>query len=458
MSLTRRQFLKHLSFSLMALPVLGYGRKRVSGRPNIIFIMIDDLGYGDIGCYGSETNQTPNIDRLAQEGMMLTDYHTNGPMCSPTRAAFLTGKYQHRFGKKFEGALSGTSDYNDGLPLDAYTIAEALRNAGYATGMYGKWHLGYQPPFLPNRQGFDEFIGLVAGDGDHHTHIDRWGRKDWWHNARLNMEKGYSEDLITGHSIEFIEAHRNTPFFLYVSHLSIHFPWQGPDDPPHREAGKVYTDDKWGIIPNPDDVSPHVQAMIEAVDEGVGRIIETLRHLGLAENTLVIFTSDNGGYRHYGDTHFNISDNGPLRGQKTEVYEGGHRVPFIAWWPGTIEPGSVSDELVMTMDMYPTFLELAGSERPSDLQLDGTSIASHLLERARIPDRAVCWKIGDHRAVRQGQWKLCLIGDNNPELYNVSDDIGETVNLVGENLELVRRLTAAYTEWENAVTANYDSE
>jgi arylsulfatase A-like enzyme len=387
--------------------------------------------------------------------MLFTDYHSNGPMCSPTRAAFLTGKYQHRFGEKFEGALSGKTDYDDGLPLVAFTIAEALKDEGYATSMYGKWHLGYQSPFLPGNQGFDDFVGLVAGDGDHHTHIDRWGRKDWWHNNELNMEEGYSTDLITNDSIDFIRVHRDKPFFLYVSHLSIHFPWQGPDDPPHRKAGTVYTDDKWGIIPDRCNVSPHVKAMIESVDSGVGEIMNALKNLGLDENTLVIFTSDNGGYRHYGDTHFNISSNGPLRGQKTEVYEGGHRVPFIARWPGKIRPGVRSDELVMTMDMYPTFIDLAGGDIPDDLELDGISITSHLLENDTLPERVICWKIGDERAIRKGKWKLCLIGDKKQELFDLSSDIGEENNLATEHPDVVRQLTAEFQNWESDVTSVY---
>jgi arylsulfatase A-like enzyme len=455
MQITRRKFLKQISFLGASLPLLHCTRQSMPDPPNIIYIMIDDLGYGDIGCYGSKINSTPNIDRIASEGMLFTDYHSNGPMCSPTRAAFLTGMYQHRLGEMFESAISGKTDYDSGLPGETYTLPEALKDAGYATGMYGKWHLGYQPPFLPTNHGFDEFIGLVAGDGDHHTHIDRWGRKDWWHNEKIAMEDGYSTDLITDHSIDFIKRHKNKPFFLFVSHLSIHFPWQGPDDPPHRKAGNVYTDDKWGIIPNPDNVSPHVQSMISSVDKNTGRILETLDRLDLADNTLLIFTSDNGGYTHYGDTHSNISSNGPLRGQKTEVYEGGHRVPFIARWPGRIPAGTTSPALTMTMDMFPTFAALAGADLPGSLNLDGINLLAHLVDGETLPERPVCWKIGNERAIRKGSWKLCLIGDNPPELYNLSDDIGETSNLAEHHPELVRKLIEDYRVWEKSATSNY---
>jgi arylsulfatase A len=260
-------------------------------NPNIVLILIDDLGYGDVGCYGNSTNLTPNIDRLAKEGMRFTDFHTNGPMCTPTRAALLTGMYQNRLGEKFEGPLSGKTQYDEGMPLEVVTMAEMLKKAGYATGMFGKWHLGYQEPFLPPNQGFDEFVGLAAGDGDHHSHIDRWGREDWKHNNTPAMEKGYSVDLITNHSKSFINNHKDEPFFLYVAHLAIHFPWQGPSDPPHREKGISYEIDKWGIIPNRENVSPHVKAMVEAVDSSVGEIINTLKDLNLDKNTILFFNS-----------------------------------------------------------------------------------------------------------------------------------------------------------------------
>jgi arylsulfatase A-like enzyme len=418
--------------------------------------MIDDLGYGDLGCYGSLLNRTPNIDRLAAGGLLFTDYHSNGPVCTPTRASLMTGLYPHRFGRKFESAISGKRDYDDGLPLEAVTIAETLKKAGYKTGIFGKWHLGYHPPFLPPNQGFDEFIGLGSGDGDHHTHIDRSGRKDWWRNNELRMENGYSTDLITNHSIDYMKAHKNELFFLYVSHLSIHFPWQGPDDPPHRLEGTDYTNNKWGIIPDKNNVSPHVKAMIESIDQSMGRIIETLKNLDLERNTLLVFTSDNGGYTFYGNSHFNISSNGPLRGQKREVYEGGHRVPFIAYWPGQIQPGTESNEVVMTMDMFPTFMELAGADIPGDIKLDGISIVSHLLNKKALPGRFFCWKKGNHRAIRKGKWKLCMIDKNDPELFDLSNDIGEAKNLASDHPELVKQLIARYIDWENDVTSTYE--
>lgn len=417
-------------------------------KANIILILIDDLGYGDVGCFGNTTNLTPNIDLLAKEGMRLTDFHSNGPMCTPTRAALLSGMYQNRLGEKFEGPLSGNTQYDEGMPLQVETMAEMLKNVGYATGMFGKWHLGYHEPFLPPNQGFDEFIGLGAGDGDHHSHIDRWGREDWKHNNTLAMEEGYSVDLITNHSTSFIEKNKDKPFFLYMAHLAIHFPWQGPNDPPHREKGISYEDDKWGIIPDKGNVLPHVKAMVEAIDRSVGEIISTLKKLNLDKNTLVIFTSDNGGYIHYNHQFKNISNNGLLRGQKAEVYEGGHRVPFIAWWPGKINEGLVSSETAMTMDLYPTFAELATIEFSSEKTIDGIKMNSLLFDNKNLPDRTVFWKMDDEIAVRNGPWKLVKIGNQAHELYNLDQDLSEENNLVDDQVEISRELWGEYLDWE----------
>ena len=424
-------------------------KKSESAKPNIIVIMIDDLGFGDLGCYGSKYNQTANIDRLAENGLKFLNFHSNGSMSSPTRAAFLTGLYQNRLGIIFEGAL-GVKDYNTGMPLEAITIAEVLKEEGYATGMYGKWHLGYLPPYLPGNQGFDDFKGLVSGDLDHHTHVDRWGREDWWHNEVIESEDGYSVDLITNHSIQFINKNKNVPFFLYVAHIAIHFPWQGPDDPPHREAGKSYEADKWGIIPDRYNVQPHVKAMVESIDKGVGEIISTLKNLGLEENTLIVFTSDNGGYIDYQGLFHNISSNGPFRGQKGQLYEGGHRVPGIFYWPGRIERGT-TNEVVLTMDLFPTFTSLASAKLPENLKLDGVDIQSLLLHGEQLPERTIFWKTRNDRALLKDNWKLLLQGERLPELYNLNDDNGETINLAKSNPEIVSELTNEYEGWYNDI-------
>ena len=417
-------------------------------RPNIVLIMADDLGYGDLGCYGSRINRTPHIDRLAADGLRFTDFHSAGPMCTPTRAATLTGLYQQRFGSRFDGALSGQNHTNPGLPLEAITIAEVLQKQGYATGCFGKWHLGYIPPWLPPSQGFEEFVGLGSGDGDHHTHIDRWGREDWWNGNQRTAESGYTAELLTKHAAEFLQRHQDRPMFLYVPHLAIHFPWQGPDDPPHRQPGTVYTNDKWGIIPDPENVTPHVTAMVEAVDRSVGEIVAAVERLKLTDNTLVLFTSDNGGYLTYGATFRNISSNGPLRDQKGSIYEGGHRVPMIAHWPGRIVPG-VTDQTANSIDLFPTFSALAGvtkHEQPPD----GVDLTSLLIGGTPLPERMLFWRIRQRHAVRSGPWKLCVNNDQ-AELYNLDDDLGEQHDLAAEHSEVVNRLSRAWSDWQRDV-------
>ena len=430
--------------------------ERSSTRPNFMLIVADDLGYGDLGCYGHESNKTPHLDAMADEGTKFVDFHSNGPMCSPTRAALLTGQYQNRFGRAFESALSAKTHANTGLPLRTVTIPEALKKAGYATGMFGKWHLGYNLPYLPTRHGFDEFRGLLTGDGDHHSHISRSGTEDWWCDERIEMEDGYSADLITRDSIDFMERNRNKPFFLYVAHLAIHFPWQGPDEQAHRMKGQDY----WNLSklgPHKEgEVGPVVRQMIEAVDKSVGKIMAALNRLGLDDNTFVFFTSDNGGYLSYGGRHKGeISSNGPLRGQKGDVFEGGHRVPAVAWWPGRIKAGAVTKSTTMTMDLMPTYLELAGVKAPESDSYnvqDGNTLTPVLFEGLPMPERVLFWRRGKEWAVRQGPWKLVGVNKGEMMLFNLDDDIGEQKDLANERPDLVEKLLAAYKDWEKDVS------
>jgi arylsulfatase A len=438
-----------LTLFILALSALAGAR-----QPNIVMIVGDDVGYGDPGCYGSESNPTPHIDSLAKRGIRFTDYHTAGAMCSPTRASLLTGRYPQRFGSEFDGALSQNSEHPTGLPLAAITIAEILKDRGYATACFGKWHLGYAAPLIPTRQGVDEFRGLLSGDGDHHTHIDRSGNEDWYTNETITMEEGYTSDLLTRYSVDFIRKHRDDPFFLYLPHLAIHFPWQGPSDPPHRQKGVDYKDEKWGIIPDPTNVSPHVQAMLESLDDSVGAVIRTLRELRLEEETLIVFTSDNGGYIEYGERFQNISSNGIYRGQKTDVYEGGHRVPLIVSWANHIEPG-VSDALVHSNDWLATLMELSDAESPQE-EHDGTSLLPLLLRGEDLPGRTLFWRTRTAKAVRRGPWKLCLTG-RKTELFQLEKDPGETPNRASEFPDLVHDLSGAWSTWDTDVNRSAET-
>ena len=439
---------------LIVLFVAGHLSADGAPRPNIVLVVADDLGYGDLACYGSQVNETPHVDSLAATGVRFTDFHSAGPMCSPTRAAMLTGQYQQRLGQLFDAAIDGRRDRNRGLPHAALTVAELMQKHGYATACFGKWHLGYVPPWLPPSHGFDVFRGLGSGDGDFHTHIDRSGNADWWYNNELSPEEGYTTELITKHSVQFIREHQDRPFFLYVPHLGIHFPWQGPNDPPHRRLGVSYHQDKWGIIPDRDNVSPHVKAMVESVDDSVGKIVAALHETQLTGNTLVVFTSDNGGYLTYAPDFRNISSNGPFRGQKTQLYEGGHRVPTIISWPGKIQ-AAVSSQLGHSADLMPTFAAQAGIAH-DEFQTDGVDLSPVLLQSGEVPDRELYWRAHEDRAVRQGPWKLCFTATRT-ELFNLDNDPSETTNVAAQHPPVVTRLREAWQRWENDVNSSAES-
>jgi arylsulfatase A-like enzyme len=361
------------------------------------------------------------------------------------------------------------------------TMAEYLREEGYATGIFGKWHLGKHPSANPLLHGFDEFRGLKSGDSDYFTKMDRNGYRDWWHGEELKFEKGYITKVITEQASCFIRRHRNEPFFLYIAHLAIHFPWQTPEDGDRetRMEGKDFSSNHPGsrskLGPHsPEEIPAVLQQMIEELDAGVGRIMETLRSEGLDENTLLFFTSDNGGYLNYPvkladkkaalipgfDSTITkplwpeVGSNGPLRGQKMQVYEGGHRVPAIAWWPGHIAPLSVCGQTVITMDLLPTILDLLGTDAPppdSPNELDGMSLLPLFLKGETLQPRTLFWRMYNQKAVRKGYWKMVIKQGSPPELYNLSDDIGESLDLSGKYPEIIRELGAELEAWETDV-------
>lgn len=440
-----------IAVSMLALPSAVCAADPGCRGPNFIVILADDLGYGDLGCYGSGRAETPQIDRMAREGLRFTDFHSNGPMCSPTRAALLTGRYQQRAG--VESALGPNGSGGNGLDVDAVTIAQRLESAGYATGAVGKWHLGYRPELHPNHFGFHSFRGCLCGSIDYQSHVTRWGDSDWWNNGKLENEEGYATDLITDHSVRFIDAHRDRPFFLYVSYTAIHFPWMTPQEKAFHQPGE----DNSGLRKlgrHQGDLSAVVRQMIESMDSGVGRIMNAVGGLGPDRPTLVFFTSDNGGYLNYGSAASGISSNGPLRGQKGSLYEGGHRVPAIAWWPGRIQPGGLTPATALTMDVMPTCLELAGlaaaeTRAPS---LDGVSLAPLLFEGRALPTRTLFWRHGKDYAARRGPWKLVIGRGKKPELYNLEEDLGEARDLAGTHSKIVQELRSALAAWEKEVS------
>ncbi len=425
-------------------PLLAPRLVESAERPNFVVIMADDLGYGDLGCYGGTRYETPHLDAMAKAGLRLTDYHSNGPVCSPTRAALLTGRYQQRAGIPGVVKADPKANRHHGLHTHETTFAELLKKAGYATAVFGKWHVGYDKKFNPVHHGFDEFRGYVSGNVDYVSHVDQAGFVDWWRNDELVPEEGYSTHLITAHACRFVREQAQQPFCLYVAHEAPHYPLQGPDDPPERSPGKV-TRPK---LPMPERLERYA-TMVREMDKGIGEIRATLEELGLSKKTLVVFLSDNGAT--------SLGSNGTLRGFKGSVWEGGHRVPGIACWPGTVEAGRESPATTIGMDVMPTMLELAGVEAPAERPLDGVSFASLLKgDEPEGEPRTLVWEFGNGAAVRRGDWKLVVGGkgqkSRKPALFDLANDLGESKDLADEHPERVRELWAALEEWRRDVT------
>ncbi len=412
--------------------------------PNFVIIMADDMGYGDAGCYGGTHISTPHLDQLAAAGMRFTDFHSSGNVCSPTRAGLLTGRYQYRAGlDQVVNADPGIPVHHAGLQPEEFTFAEALKAQGYASGIMGKWHLGYHVKYNPIHQGFAAFHGFVSGNIDYVSHLDRVNTPDWWNGTQLQDEPGYSTHLITQHALSFIDQHKAGPFCLYVAHEAVHAPWQAPGDPAQRGPTASSKEE-----PSPRAETFH--AMMSALDDGVGQIVARLQHHGLTDHTLVFFLSDNGPAG---------GSAGPLRGRKGSDWEGGHRVPAIASWPGRIPPGTISRQLAISLDLMPTMLEFANIAAPVDRPLDGISLAATLLNRREPMNRQLFW---NHKAMRDGPWKLILGGKgtraDSVGLYNLADDLAESVNLAQAEPARVAAMQRALQEWTADVTSNVTSQ
>ena len=401
-------------------------------RPNIVVILADDLGCCDMDLYQGWV-KTPRIAQMASEGMLFTDFHANSSVCSPTRTAFLTGRYQQRFG--IVDVIVGDREPESGIPPSVVTLPRVFKDHGYATALFGKWHCGYQDEYNPIHHGFDEFVGFLNGATDYHRH------GSW----RVGLERqdvpGYSTHIITDRSVDFIERHKDEPFFLYVSHAAVHNPYQtAADTPDKRVKGE-----------NPNHINDanraRYQWMLEELDRGVGKILDTLDDLQLAENTLVVFFSDNGAVG-MSPKEFRM-----YRGGKFSHYEGGHRVPAIIRWPGKVPSGQTSDELIVGFDLFPTLTDIAGIPKKDSLTLDGTSFKSHLLEQAEFEDRDIFFgyepKLGT--AMRRGNWKM-IIKDDDIQLFDLSTDPRESTNVAEQHPDISDSMRRAIGQFKQDVS------
>src|SRR5215204_7064963 len=398
---------------ILAALILGAIHQPQAQRaPNVVLVMMDDLGYGDLGSYGAPDVRTPNIDRLAREGVRLTDAYANGAVCTPTRAALISGRYQQRVGLEWVLTIS-PADRELGLPAPGTSLPALLKTNGYATGLIGKWHLGTKPEFGPNAHGFDEFYGFLGGAHSYYTNraeIARVGpgAPDLFENTTPVEATGYLTDEITRRAVSFITRHARAPFFLAVAYNAVHWPFQPPDRPPTEaelRAGRP-------LRQMPDDSVTATRQdyvrMLERADRGVGEILAVLDQRGLTRNTLVIFTNDNGGEW--------LSRNAPLFHRKQTVWEGGIRVPAIFKWPGRIPANRTSSQVGIVMDLTATILAATGSPVPPDAKLEGINLIPLLQSGARPQERTLFFRYTlptrRQRAVRQGDWKLMVDGPN----------------------------------------------
>lgn len=416
-------------------------------RPNILLILADDLGYGELNCQGNPQIPTPHIDSLARNGTRFTSGYVSGPYCSPTRAALMTGRYQQRFGHEFNPGPAQNASAVFGLSLRETTLGNRLKAAGYATGWFGKSHLGYAPQFHPLERGFDEFFGFLGGA---HSYLNPAAdtKNPILRGTNRVSSLDYTTDAFGREAVSFIERHKAGPWFVFLSFNAVHGPLEATDKYSSRFAS----------IPDPKRRT--FAAMLSAMDDAIGAVLSKVRALGQEEHTLVFFLSDNGG-----PTAQTTSGNGPLRGFKSQTWEGGIRVPWIVQWKGQLPSGRVDDRPVIQLDIVPTALAAAGIAIQPQWKLDGVNLLPYLTgQKTDTPHQALYWRLGQQIAVRKGNWKLvkgagsAALAGSNPaanakpntdgaELYNLATDIGEKINLAEKQPDKLKELAAAWNAW-----------
>jgi arylsulfatase A-like enzyme len=411
-------------------------------RPNILVILADDLGYADLGFQGAKDIPTPHLDALAASGVRCTNGYVSGPYCSPTRAGFLTGRYQQRFGHEFNPGGQSEERSDVGLPVSETTLADRLKAAGYATGLVGKWHLGAAPKFHPQRRGFDEFFGFLGGA---HAYFPERGAAPIYRGTEIVEDREYLTDAFAREAVAFIDRHQKEEFFLYLAFNAVHTPMHATDA---RLA-------KFSSIA--DKQRRTYAAMTSAMDDAVGQVLDKVRAAGLTNDTLVFFFSDNGGPT-MRTTTINGSINKPLRGSKRTTLEGGVRVPFVVSWPGKLPAGKTYERPLIQLDIQPTALAAAGVEVQPAWKLDGVNLLPHLQEETSTgPHDTLYWRFGEQMALRRGDWKLvrydAMADDGQPgtvspvRLYNLADDIGEAHDVAAAQPDRVKELTGVWDAW-----------
>jgi len=437
-ALTRRGAIGSvLGTAALAAAGRAVGRTPVK-KPNILYIMADDMGYADLSCYGRQEYRTEVLDRLAAQGIRFTHGYANSAVCTASRVALITGRYQYRLPIGLQEPL-GMQDV--GLPPEVPTVASLLRKQGYATSLIGKWHLGALPKYDPLKSGYDEFWGLRGGGVDYYTHAYN-GQPDLWDGDTRVEEAGYLTDLLADRTIQTLDKRKRDgrPFFISLHFTAPHWPWEGPDEEGKAESARIAASTNPTAYFHFDGGKMATYAaMMRSLDANIGRVLARLAELGLEEDTIVVFTSDNGGER--------FSDTWPFTGKKTELLEGGIRVPAIVRWPGVTRAGTTSDVPIMTMDWLPTLLAAAGGAPDAGYPTDGLDIRA-ALQGHGLPDRTLYWRFKNHdqKAVRRGRMKYLSIGGNE-FLFDVVDDPLERANLKDRQPETFAALKQAFAQW-----------
>jgi arylsulfatase A-like enzyme len=419
----------------------GVAQRTAATRPNILFILADDLGYGDLSCYGRPDYRTTVLDGLARQGIKFTSAYAAAPVCTPTRCAYVTGRYPQRLPVGLEEPLTIDSPTEAGLPPDHPTVASTLKKGGYQTALVGKWHLGWKPEFGPNQHGFDEFFGILSGAADYfaHTSPDAPGSKgpegkpDLWENLTPVERIGYLTDLLSDRAVDFVSRKRPGPFFLSLQYTAPHSPWEGPTDGQlnHRDHG-IGPMTRGGSL-------PIYGEMMKSMDAGIGRVLKALERARLDRETLVIFTSDNGGERY--------SFNWPFAFQKGYLWEGGTRVPAIVRWPTVVPPGRTTEQPAITMDWTATILSAAGVPPDPAYSLDGENLLPVCTGERSSHDRTLYWRSRLRAAARVGKWKY--LNDSNEEhLFDLSIDPGEKNDLRRDEPSRFDEIKSSYVAWE----------